>query len=388
MSELTSNTSGQGDPIIDGIGRMVTFVFGPDRATRARTAAILLCALMYAICCSAAFYAAEINLMRPFAPRLLLITSMPAYTVFYLLVRLGKTRHLKDPTLMLPQNIFALLAIAFAYTAVGPNDRGVVMVLIALVMVFGMYTHTPQQSIGIGLLSMVLLGMSMGILSRIDPDYYPPNLELLRFELMLGTFPSLSYCAYQISSWRSRLSVQRRDLKVALEQVQQLATRDVLTGLYNRRFMQTRLEESIKRFERYGERFTIVLIDLDHFKRVNDQHGHKVGDQALTAFASAASMVLRDTDVIARWGGEEFIFLLPNTSAHKAQVALTRLRQTLASCTVSPDVPQLRVRFSSGVAVHERAAALNHTLERADRALYQAKSEGRDRDVVATADKR
>lgn len=375
------------DPIIDAVGKLVDSIFGHDRATRARTAAILLCAIMYAICCSAAYYAAQINLMRPFAPKLLWATSMPAYVVFYSLVRFGKTRHLKDPTLMLPQNVFALLAIAFAYTAVGPHDRGVVLVLIALVMVFGMYTHTPKQSVQIGVLAMLLLGLSMGVLAHIDPDYYPPNLELLRFELMLGTVPTLIFSAYQISSWRNRLSAQRKDLKIALEQVQQMATHDVLTGLYNRRFMQDRLEDAVKRFERYGERFTVVLIDLDHFKRVNDQYGHKVGDQALMAFANASGIVLRETDIIARWGGEEFIFLLPNTAAEKALIALGRLRQTLATCTVSENVPQLRVKFSSGVAVHDCVTSLTHTLERADKALYEAKSSGRDRDVTAPPDK-
>lgn len=375
------------DPIVDAVGRMVNVLFGPDRATRARTAAILLCAIMYGICCSAAYYAASIDLMRPFAPKLLLATSMPAYVAFYSLVRFGKTKQLKDPTLMLPQNIFALLAIAFAYTAVGPHDRGVVLVLIALVMVFGMYTHTPKQSVLIGTMAMLLLGMSMGILAHVDPDYYPPDLELLRFELMLGTVPSLIFSAYQISAWRNRLSAQRKDLRIALEQVQKMATHDVLTGLYNRRFMQERLEDAVKRFDRYGERFTIVLIDLDHFKRVNDQYGHKVGDQALMAFANASGIVLRETDTIARWGGEEFIFLLPNTDARKALVALERLRHTLATCTVSETVPLLRVKFSAGIAVHDTITGLNHTLERADKALYQAKSEGRDRDVAAPPEK-
>jgi diguanylate cyclase (GGDEF)-like protein len=372
------------DPIVEAVGRAVNFVFGHDRHTRARTAAILLCAVMYAICCSAAFYAADLGVIKPFAPRLLLLTSTPAYAVFYGLVRAGKTKHLNDPALMLPQNMFALLAIAFAYTAVGPNDRGVVLVLIALVMVFGMYTHTPKQSVAVGIGAMVLLGVSMGVLSHHDPVYYPYNLELLRFELILGTVPSLIYCAHQITSWRNRLSAQRRDLKVALEQVQQLATHDALTGLYNRRFMQERLEDSVKRFDRYGERFTVVLIDLDHFKKVNDQHGHRVGDEALRAFASSAEAVMRDTDTIARWGGEEFIFLLPNTSTHKAVVALERLRQALAECKVSESVPQLRVKFSAGVAEHASATSLTHTLERADRALYQAKSEGRDRSAIAS----
>jgi diguanylate cyclase (GGDEF)-like protein len=105
------------------------------------------------------------------------------------------------------------------------------------------------------------------------------------------------------------------------------------------------------------------------------------------AFANAAGMVLRDTDIIARWGGEEFIFLLPNTTAHKALIALGRLRQTLADCSVSADVPLLRVKFSAGVAVHDSVMALNHTLERADRALYQAKKDGRDQDVTAPAGK-
>ncbi len=377
----------QGDPIVDAVGRLVNGVFGGDRATRARTAAILLCAVMYAICCSAAFYAADLGVIKPFAPRLLLATSLPAYALFYMLVRTGKTKQLKDPTLMLPQNMFALLAIAFAYTAVGPHDRGIVLVLIALVMVFGMYTHTPKQAVAVGTGAMVLLGLSMALLSRYDPVYYPSDLELLRFELMLGTVPSMIYCAYQISSWRNRLSAQRSDLKIALEQVQQLATRDALTGLYNRRFMQERLEDSVKRFDRYGERFTVVLIDLDHFKRVNDQHGHRVGDEALRAFASAAGIALRDTDTIARWGGEEFICLLPNTSTHKAVIALERLRQALSHCQVSETVPALRVKFSAGVADHATVSTLAHTLERADRAMYQAKNEGRDRSAIALRDK-
>ena len=288
MSETLGNLP-QHDPIIDSMGRLVKLVFGPDRATRARTGVILLCALMYAICCSAAFYAAEVGMMRDFAPKLLLATTIPCYTAFYLLVRTGRTRTMRDPNLMIPQQSFSLLAIAFAYTAIGPYDRGLVLVLIALVMVFGMYTHQPRQAAFAGVLAMVLLAMCMGVLSHIDPVYYPPTLELLRFELMIGTLPPLILAAYQISAWRNRLAQQRRELRDTLEKVQTLASRDALTGLYNRRHMQDRLADSAKRHERYGERFTVVLVDLDHFKRINDVHGHRVGDEALMAFASAAT---------------------------------------------------------------------------------------------------
>ena len=211
----------QSDPIVDAMGRLTTFVFGPDRATRARTAAILLCALMYVVCCSAAFQAADIGVMRAEAPLVLLWTTLPAYGVFYGLVRSGRSKRLKDPTLMMPQTIFALMAIAYAYTAVGPADRGIVLVLVALVMVFGMYTHTPRQSLLIGGVAMLLMGASMGVLSQWDPVYYPPTLELLRFELMMGTLPALIFSAYQISAWRNRVAEQRRALREALEQVEQ-----------------------------------------------------------------------------------------------------------------------------------------------------------------------
>jgi diguanylate cyclase (GGDEF)-like protein len=390
MSDLAppdQNSANHPDPIVEAVGRAVVFLLGPDRQTRARTAATLLCAVVYGICCGAAFYAADLGLMRSFAPTLLLITSVPAYAVFYLLIRTGKSRQFKDPSLMPAQNLLALLAIAFAYTAIAPEDRGVALVLVALVMVFGMYAHTASYAVTMGTMFLVILGIIMGVLAHVDPVFYPPPLELLRFELILGTVPSMIYASYQITTWRTRLTTQRRDLKLALAQVQKLATRDVLTGLYNRRFMQDRLEDCIGRFDRYGERFTIVLVDLDHFKRINDQYGHKVGDQALTAFASASGMVLRDTDTIARWGGEEFLLLLPNTSSHKAAIAMERLRIALVDCAISPDVPDLRLHFSSGIAVHDGPAALSQTLELADRALYQAKNNGRDRDVCANPDK-
>jgi len=387
MSEVLGNTP-QHDPIIDSMGQLVKFVFGPDRATRARTGVILLCALMYAICCSAAFYAAEVGMMRDFAPKLLLATATPCYAIFYVLVRTGRTRTMRDPNLMIPQQSFSLLAIAFAYTAIGPHDRGLVLVLIALVMVFGMYTHQPRQAAFAGVLAMVLLAMCMGVLSHIDPVYYPPTLELPRFELMIGTLPPLILAAYQISAWRNRLAQQRRDLRDTLEKVQALASRDALTGLYNRRHMQDRLIDSAKRHERYGERFTVVLVDLDHFKRINDVHGHRVGDEALMAFASAATLALRESDTVGRWGGEEFLFILPNTSPTKALVALDRLRAALQHCSISSRVPGLRVAFSAGVAQHDLAAPVYRTLERADHSLYQAKASGRNRSLVAPSDPR
>ena len=382
MTELTVAESGP-DRLMDALQRSALAILGPDRHTRGHTSIILLCAVMYAICCAAAAHAATVGMMLPFGPQILTIVTFPAHLIFYVLVRSGVTRHWRDPGLMVLQNLYALLAISFAYITLAPSERCMVLVLIALVIVFGMYTHAPRLSVMNGVLAMVLLGAAMGVLSSVDPTYYPPQLELLRFGVMLGSLPVLIFTAYLISSWRQRLSTQRRELQQALDQVQQLATRDALTGLYNRRHMQEKLAYAAQRFQRYGERFTVALIDLDHFKRINDEHGHVVGDQALMAFASAASMVLRDTDTLARWGGEEFLFLMPNTSPQKATIALDRVRDALASVTVSQAAPQLRLRFSAGLALCLGQEGTDATLERADQALYQAKSAGRHRSVVA-----
>lgn len=384
MTELTLAESGP-DRLMDALQRSALFILGPDRHTRGHTSIILLCAVMYAICCAAAAHAATVGMMLPIGPQLLIAVTFPAHLVFYLMVRSGVTRHWRDQGLMVLQNLYAQLAIAFAYVTLDPSERGMVLVLIALVIVFGMYTHTPRLSVMNGVLAMVLLGAAMGVLSSVDPAYYPPQLEMLRFGVMLGSLPVLIFTAYLISSWRKRLSTQRRELQQALDQVQQLATRDSLTGLYNRRHMQEKLAYAAQRYQRYGERFTVALIDLDHFKRINDEHGHLVGDQALMAFASAASMVLRDTDTLARWGGEEFLFLMPNTSPQKAVIALDRVRDALVSVSVSDAAPQLRLRFSAGLALHQGQEGTEATLERADQALYQAKSAGRHRSVVAMA---
>lgn len=382
MAELTAFEAGH-DPLMDAVQRWTRAILGPDRHTRGHTSIILLCAFMYAICCAAAAHAATVGMMLPIAPQLLVMVTLPAHLLFYGLVRSGITRSWRDPGLMVLQNLYALAAICFGYITLDPAERGMVLVLIALVIVFGMYTHNPHLSVIHGVLAMLSLGCAMGVLSRLDPVYYPPQLELHRFGVMLGTLPVLIVTAYLIASWRKRLSTQRRELQQALEQVQQLATRDALTGLYNRRHMQERLVDAAQRYQRYGERFTVALIDLDHFKRINDEHGHQVGDQALMAFALAATMVLRDTDTLARWGGEEFLFLMPNTSPQKALIALERVRDALISISVSDAAPHLRLRFSAGVALFLGRERTEGTLARADLALYRAKSEGRNRSVVA-----
>lgn len=367
----------------EAIRPLLQWILGPDPATRSRVVGVGLCVLVYAVCCLVAWHASRFGIMRPWSVPVLVGLTMPANLLILSLVRSGWTRGHKDPALMVPQNVLALTAISFAYVAIASEDRGAVMVLLALVIVFGMYTHTPRQTLLMGTAAVVLLSLCMMVLSWMDPLGYPPHHELIRFELLIGTLPVLGYTALQLGRWRDRLRLQRADLSQALATVQHLATRDTLTGLVNRRHMQDRLDDSVRRLDRYGERFTVAIIDLDHFKRINDQHGHRVGDEVLAAFSHAAAGVLRESDLLGRWGGEEFLILFPDTAPEQAQTPLLRLREELKSRRVSVTAPQLRLTFSAGLSQHVASSTLGHTLELADEALYRAKAGGRNQVLLA-----
>lgn len=174
---------------------------------------------------------------------------------------------------------------------------------------------------------------------------------------------------------------QRTRLEQALrrsnEELQHLAITDGLTGLYNRRHILLRLEEELHRAQRYGLPLCIFLFDLDHFKCVNDTHGHAVGDSVLEAVSAMLRHELRGVDLIARYGGEEFLVVLPNVD-HPAALAAAE-RMLLAMRGLEPGVPGLRVTLSGGVvqALPDETAA--RLIQRADMCLYGAKGAGRDR---------
>jgi diguanylate cyclase len=190
--------------------------------------------------------------------------------------------------------------------------------------------------------------------------------------------------AIRIGRLRTDLVGQREELKAALERIQELATRDELTGLVNRRHMSALLKQERQRGLRSGRTFAVATIDIDHFKAVNDHYGHAVGDEVLRNFARQAPQALRGTDVLARWGGEEFVVLLAETALSAARIGAERLRGRIAATPMAhlSGVP-IRVTVSVGLTEHVVGEAETQTLERADRALYEAKAQGRNRTVAA-----
>jgi diguanylate cyclase (GGDEF)-like protein len=171
----------------------------------------------------------------------------------------------------------------------------------------------------------------------------------------------------------------------ALENLNNQATHDELTGLYNRRYILQRLEEQWQDIRRYHTTCSIALLDIDHFKLVNDQYGHGIGDLVLKGFANRIQGELRQGDIFARYGGEEFLLVLPMAELEAAGKLVDRLRQIIEETPVIDEPLTISIRSSFGVAELLPTEAVHDCISRADRALYRAKEGGRNR--VELADK-
>jgi diguanylate cyclase (GGDEF)-like protein len=176
-----------------------------------------------------------------------------------------------------------------------------------------------------------------------------------------------------------RLREQNKALREARKRIEQLSRRDALTGLTNRRWLDEVLLLELERSQRYGAPLSVIMADLDHFKAVNDSFGHAVGDQVLKAASDALKGAARMTDVVGRYGGEEFLVLLPNTALKQALVLAERLRAGLRQMPVT--FRSEPVTGSFGVTQRALGDTIASLVDRADEALYEAKHAGRDRVV-------
>jgi len=168
-----------------------------------------------------------------------------------------------------------------------------------------------------------------------------------------------------------------------LAETRQLLNEDALTGALNRRGLDQTLAREVARCQRNKARLSLAMVDLDHFKKINDNYGHGAGDQMLVHFTSLVRSVLRKSDALVRYGGEEFTLVLPETDTRGAMLVLGRLQQLMRKSPLMFEGHQINTTFSAGVAGLCNEDNGHALLRRADEALYQAKSAGRDRIITA-----
>lgn len=363
--------------------RLGDIVLGTDAKLRSRVAVCIAPMMLYAAWCAVFIVGANAGFLPAPAAHFMLGYSIIGSLVFYPWMRSGFSARLQDSGLVLPQMLFATSWAVVAYALI-PSSRPAMLQVMCLVQAFGFFSLRPRQLIVTGSASIAMLALMLCVMAALAPPEFDVHQQAVKVLLAVVPLLLLMLMTMRQSKLRGHLSKQRVELEAAVAKVRLLVTRDALTGLINRKQMQELLEQECARQARTGRAFCVVLVDLDHFKRINDDHGHPVGDEVLCAFAQAAQSELRETDTIARWGGEEFLMLMRETEPEPAgKVAVERLRCKIAELHPSQSVPTLRVSFSAGVALRLPEDPLERTLALADQALYAAKAAGRNCVVVS-----
>ena len=306
------------------------------------------------------------------------IVSVLGLSTATLLIQLGLTRHLADPSLTLPQMLFASTCAAWAYTLAG-TAHAIVTLMQALALSFATFGASSRPAILCAAYSIVVFGAAMVRQCLRDPQRYRPVDDLLLFIFLVLIIVGIVINTMRVNTMRRKIRSQKAELQSALDRIRQLAERDELTGLANRRFLQDALEVEMARSARTPSRWCVALIDLDHFKQVNDAGGHALGDAVLRWFAGRLKATARASDVAGRWGGEEFLLVLPDTGLPAGLNCLARLKDAVTRAAPGTVPGNLCVTFSAGVAEHRPGDSVDVTVERADALCYAAKGGGRNR---------
>jgi diguanylate cyclase (GGDEF)-like protein len=363
--------------------RVTIFVLGPPGSRRFRTIMCGVTLLMYCLYAAVQHAQVMMGLIDPVASAWLTGYYLLGSLAFFLLVRTGWSERISaDPSLMAWQTLHGLLAATWSYAITGPA-RGAVLTTLVLILAFGMFGLSVRQAWRLFLFGLIALSVTMAWKSQTDPLRYPLWQEAIHWVFAAIVLLVLSLLAVRMEAMRDHLRRQKEELEGTLERIRLLATQDELTGLANRRHMMALLKAEMARAQRSGQPLSVALLDLDHFKRVNDNYGHQAGDVVLMGFAKAASRGLRGSDVLARWGGEEFLLMLPNTGTDEAGQCVVRMRKDLSRVVFEEVAPSLTITFSAGLTTYQAGESLEAVTERADRAMYRAKEEGRNCTVRA-----
>jgi diguanylate cyclase (GGDEF)-like protein len=299
--------------------------------------------------------------------------------VFLVLSEIHVNDRLKDHYLTGPQNA-ASSALQLLWLYLAPEVGYLFLCLMFIVFGFGALRMTPRQA-AVGW-TLLAAGIAFIFLYTDKPIGMPMNGHFERTITMLAlvtTIGRFSFVGLYGSMMRESLYKRGKELKQAYARIEELAQFDELTGALNRRMIMAALEDEMTRVQRGAAPCGVALIDLDHFKRINDQFGHPTGDEVLRTFAITLFANLRNIDKLGRYGGEEFLLILPDTAPDAARRTLERLRAIVTELDWTAISAGMTVTMSAGITAVREGDTPDTALARADAALYRAKAAGRNR---------
>lgn len=276
------------------------------------------------------------------------------------------------------------IALQLVFLLAAPQIGFAFLSVMFVIFGFGALRMTSRQATVAW--TLATMGLAPIFLGTDVPIGLPVATGVERFATMLSYVLTIGQCAFvglYGSSLRKMLYDRSSELKAAYRRIEELAELDELTGAFNRRCIMRVLEEEVERAHRNDSPCSIALIDLDHFKRINDASGHPTGDEVLRTFAITVFANIRNVDKFGRYGGEEFLLVLPDTLERKASSILDRLRAIVAELDWSALSPGMQVTISAGVALLRPGENTDSLLARADTALYASKGRGRNRITAA-----
>lgn len=361
----------------------------PERALRLRRQLMAV----YSYCLVAIGVLAGMHLAL-FDPNMPFVTIFGALLLFnaiiFFIVRAGWTEILRDPSMTKLQMFAGIVLITFILHYCG-EMRGAMMGIYFMVMTFGIFALPRREMIFMAVIEVICFFSLQGVEWWLG-THQAPQLVMGQSGVLVIGLAWFVYVGGYIHNLQMRIREQRESLTLtqselersnlrlqdAMTKLERIAIRDELTGLYNRRHLLERLEEQLSLAERAQQPLYLAIIDLDHFKQVNDRYGHAAGDLVLKQFASFAREQLRRSDLIARYGGEEFIITFCEGNEEDIVAVLERLRQRFAAHSFDTIAKGLNVSFSAGISGRQDNDKPEHIIQRADEALYQAKAKGRN----------
>jgi diguanylate cyclase len=307
------------------------------------------------------------------------------FVVGYAGLRSGVNQALSDPSLILPLMTGAIVTVHVAMFYATAEGRSVLLHLLPLVFFFGVYRLETGRMLMLAGFTVLCYGGLLAALISFRPGNDDAQLGSLRLVVLTVVLVWLAVLGGRIGRQRNQLSRRHSDLLFALDRSEERATRDELTGMHNRRYILELLSHERERCGRTGLPFSVCMIDIDHFKQINDTLGHPAGDEVLKGYARHLMAQMRETDSVGRYGGEEFLLVFAHTGLAGAAVSAERVRTRTAALKLPPPAPQIPITVSIGVAEFRHGETIEETIARADRALYNAKELGRNQVALELA---